>query len=98
MENRKIMENKLSRAAEDAVIERASEIFGDLICRFDGNQAFISAGANDSRGRSSFEIITEQRGAFLDAMKGTGWRSVEEHLSGPRGGRSSLFIRMEYSV
>ena len=92
------MENKLSRAAEDAVIERASEIFGDLICRFDGNQAFISAGANDSRGCGSFEIITEQRGAFLDAMKGTGWKVAEEHASGPRGGRSSLFIRMEYSV
>ena len=92
------MENKLSPAAENAVIERASKVFGDLICRFDGNCAYISAGANDSQGRGSFEIITEQRGAFLDAMKGTGWKVAEEHASGPRGGRSSLFIRMEYSV
>lgn len=90
------MENKLSRAAEDAVIERASEIFGDLICRFDGNRAFISAGANDTRDRGSFEIISEQRDAFIMALEGTGWKAGQGFVSGPRGGRSCLDIRAEY--
>lgn len=35
---------------------------------------------------------------FIRALEGTGWKMAEEHMSGPRGGRSSLFIRMEYSV
>ena len=66
------MENKLSPAAENAVIERASKVFGDLICRFDGNCAYISAGANDRDGRSSFEIINEQRETFLKAFSVSG--------------------------
>ena len=88
----------LSEDAANTLIEIASKTFGDLICRFDGNRAFISAGANDTRDRGSFEIISEQRETFLKALEGTGWRSVEEHLSGPRGGRSSLNIRAEYSA
>ena len=88
----------LSEDAANTLIEIASKTFGDLICRFDGNRAFISAGANDTRDRGSFEIISEQRETFLKALEGTGWRSVEEHLSGPRGGRSALNIRAEYSA
>ena len=88
----------VSEDAANTLIEIASKTFGDLICRFDGNRAFISAGANDTRGRGSFDIISEQRDAFLRGLDGTGWRSVEEHLSGPRGGRSSLNSRAEYSA
>ena len=86
------------KCCANTLIEIASKTFGDLICRFDGNRAFISAGANDTRGRGSFDIISEQRDAFLRGLDGTGWRSVEEHLSGPRGGRSCLDIRAEYSA
>lgn len=88
----------LSEDAANTLIEIASKTFGDLICRFDGRRAFISAGANDTRDRGSFEIISEQRETFLKVLEGTGWRSVEEHLSGPRGGRSCLDIRAEYSA
>lgn len=37
----------LSEHAANTLIEIASRTFGDLICRFEGRQAFISAGAND---------------------------------------------------
>jgi len=88
----------LSEDAANTLIEIASRTFGDLICRFEGRQAFISAGANDSRDRGSLEIITEQREAFLRALEGTGWKAGQGFVSGPRGGRSSLNIRAEYSA
>ena len=34
----------LSEHAANTLIEIASRTFGDLICRFEGRQAFISAG------------------------------------------------------
>ena len=88
----------LSEDAANTLIEIASKTFGDLICRFEGRQAFISAGANDSRDRGSLEIITEQREAFLRALEGTGWKASQGFVSGPRGGRSCLDIRAEYSA
>ena len=88
----------LSEHAANTLIEIASRTFGDLICRFEGRQAFISEGANDSRDRGSLEIITEQREAFLRALEGTGWKASQGFVSGPRGGRSCLDIRVEYSA
>lgn len=88
----------VSEDAANTLIEIASKTFGDLICRFDGNRAFISAGANDTRDRGSFEIISEQRDAFIMALEGTGWKAGQGFVSGPRGGRSCLDIRAEYSA
>ena len=79
----------VSEDAANTLIEIASKTFGDLICRFDGNRAFISAGANDTR---------EQRDVFLRGLEGTGWKAGQGFVSGPRGGRSCLDIRAEYSA
>lgn len=88
----------LSEDAANTLIEIASKTFGDLICRFDGRRASISAGANDTRDRGSFDIISEQRDAFLRALEGTGWKAGQGFVSGLRGGRSCLDIRAEYSA
>lgn len=36
--------------------------------------------------------------AFIRALDGTGWKAGQGFVSGPRGGRSCLDIRAEYSA